>query len=142
MRLSPSRPPVGPAEECPGQPPPARPARHPRWRPEASLPRQPPTPGAAPCRRAPATPPRSAQAAAEAEGEGAGPVERLGDGVGLGDADDGQVWVRLKKSAVPVMSAVAPTRVQPAGVTIQAFDVAGPPLEKLPGLLAAVIVLV
>ena len=77
------------------------------------------------------------------EGVGVGVGSGLGEGVGLVDEpDDGQVWVRLKKSPVPVISAVAPTNVQPAGVTIQAFAVSGPPLSKLPGLAANVIVVV
>jgi len=62
------------------------------------------------------------------------------DGGGLDDA--GHVWVRLKKLAVPVITAVAPTKVRPAGVTIHAFDVCGPPLSKLPGLAALVMVTV
>lgn len=80
------------------------------------------------------------EADAEAEGEGEGELERLGDGDGLGEPDAGQVWVRLKKSAVPVISAAAPAKVQPAGVTIHAFDVSGPPLAKLPASVAAVMV--
>jgi len=75
-------------------------------------------------------------------GVGVGVGSGVGDGVGDVEPDDGQVWVRLKKSPVPVISAVAPTSVQPAGVTIQAFAVSGPPLLKLPGLAANVIVLV
>jgi len=74
----------------------------------------------------------------ELDGDGDG--EPDGDGDGLDEA--GHVCVRLKKLAVPVISAVAPTRVSPAGVTIQAFEVAGPPLEKLPGSAALVMVTV
>jgi hypothetical protein len=48
----------------------------------------------------------------------------------------------VKKLAVPVITAVALTKVQPASVTIQAFAAAGPPLAKLPGSRAAVMVLV
>jgi len=76
----------------------------------------------------------------EPDGDGDVDGEPDGDGDGLDMA--GQVWVRTKKSAVPVITALAPVRVQPAGVTTQAFDVAGPPLEKLPGSAELVIVTV
>jgi len=80
------------------------------------------------------------EADAEPEGDGLPDGLLLVEGDGLGEPDAGQVWVRLKKSAVPVITAVAPVNVQPAGVTIQAFEVCGPPLSKLPGLAALVIV--
>jgi hypothetical protein len=76
----------------------------------------------------------------EPDGEDDVDGEVDGDGDGLDVA--GHVCVRLKKSAVPLISAVAPLRVNPAGVTIHAFDVAGPPLEKLPGSADAVMVTV
>jgi hypothetical protein len=66
----------------------------------------------------------------------------LVDGDGLGEPDAGQVWVRLKKSADPVIRAVAAVNVQPAGVTIHAFAVAGPPSAKLPGSSAVLMVTV
>ncbi|HEY2791037.1 MAG TPA: hypothetical protein VGJ28_01695 [Micromonosporaceae bacterium] len=46
----------------------------------------------------------------------------------------------MNEFAVPVIVAVAPVSVQPAGVMIQALLVAGPPFEKLFGSVAVVIV--
>jgi hypothetical protein len=77
----------------------------------------------------------------DALAEADGLADSLVDGEGLGLPDAGQVWVRLKNRAVPVMVAVAPVSVQPAGVTIHALLVAGPPLEKLPGFAVAVMVM-
>jgi hypothetical protein len=79
------------------------------------------------------------------DSDGLGDGEPLVDADGLGDGpgpEAGQVWVRLKKDADPVMDAVALFRVQPDGVVIHAFEVAGPPLAKSPGSPAAVIVIV
>jgi hypothetical protein len=76
------------------------------------------------------------------EGEADALAEGVIDAEGLGEPEAGQVCVRLNFSAVPVITAEAAVRIEPAGVTTKAFDVAGPPLEKLFGLAAAVIVIV
>jgi hypothetical protein len=78
------------------------------------------------------------------DSDGLGETEALGDTDGLGDGftpEAGQVWVRLNLVSVPVIVAVAPSSVQPAGVVIHAFDVAGPPLAKSVGFAADVIVI-
>jgi len=70
----------------------------------------------------------------DALAEADGLADSLVDGEGLGLPDAGQVWVRLKNLAVPVMVAVASFSVHPAGVMIHALLVADAlPLEKLPG---------
>jgi hypothetical protein len=74
-------------------------------------------------------PPEPAPDDPETDTPGDPGVDVVGDseseGAGVGDSvpppPAGQVWVRLNFSAVPVTTAVAPVRVHPAGVMIQAL---------------------
>ncbi|MFG3691107.1 hypothetical protein [Micromonospora sp. NPDC047740] len=71
---------------------------------------------------------------ADGESDGVGDSEEEGDGEGDGDSSPpvpAQVWLRLNLSAVPLITALPSTSVQPAGVNRYAWMVRPllPPVE-------------